>query len=100
MCFPLSLVEVEVDLHHIEGTMILRTDTGKTGRKKERERERERERDSKIQKGREFHCIQKKWDFLVSFPSNTQRSHSDRFSIKVKNVSLIPQEYMTLSIKT
>ena len=40
MCFPLSLVEVEVDLHHIEGTMILRTDTGKTGRKK-RERERE-----------------------------------------------------------
>ena len=33
-------MEVEVDLHHIEGTMILRTDTGKTGRKK-RERERE-----------------------------------------------------------
>ena len=36
MCFPLSLVEVEVDLHHIEGTMILRIDTGKTGRKKKK----------------------------------------------------------------
>ena len=86
MCFPLSLVEVEVDLHHIEGTMILRIDTGKTGRKKKKNRERDTLR------FREFHCIQKKWDFLVSFPSNTQRSHSDRFSIKVKNVSLVPQE--------
>ena len=47
MCFPLSLVEVEVDLHHIEGTMILRIDTGKTGRKKKKK---ERERHSKIQR--------------------------------------------------
>ena len=45
ICFPLSLMEAEIDLHPIEGTMILRIDTGKAEKERE-ERERERERET------------------------------------------------------
>ena len=58
-------MEVEIDLHPIEGTMILRIDTGKA--EKERE-ERERERDT-LRFRRAENSIVSRRNGILRFPS-------------------------------
>ena len=60
-------MEAEIDLHPIEGTMILRIDTGKAEKERE-ERERERERDT-LRFRRAENSIVSRRNGILRFPS-------------------------------